>query len=64
MIFVCGLFYSLYIELPTSVPQFSQMICEPPEWWALPPPTGLKSNGNVNGGLAYFAGERIKVGEE
>ena len=57
--------FSLYIELPTSVSQFSlQMICESPEWWALPTYSGFKSNGNVNEGPEYFAGYRIKVEEE
>ena len=65
MILLCCLFYSLYIELPTSVSQFSlQMICDFPEWWALPTYSGFKSNVNVNEGPEYFAGDRIKVEEE
>ena len=56
MILVCCLFFSLYIELPTSVSQFSlQMKCYFPECWALLTYLGLKSNGNVNEGLAAFA---------
>ena len=49
------LLYSIYIQLPISVPQNSlQIICTSSEWWILLKYDGLKYHVNVTEGLKKF----------
>ena len=60
---VC-LFYSLYIQLPISIPpNYLKMISGFPEWWEFLTYNGFNYHMNVTGGLGFFAEERIKFGK-
>ena len=65
MMLLFALFYSLLIELYISVPpNYLQMICNFPKWWAFLTYDRFKSHVNVTEGLGKFAEERIRVGKE